>query len=402
MLVAKLSAGAPLPPEMLFNSTSRLLGVPWVFNLMHQLPFGLDLYLKQAFFILTTVIFLTAWLAIGLNLASFSGRAAPVRFLMGSAGAMVLLVGFFLLPLQGLGLFGLASRNFFYPPLATHLWAALFGGLFAVAFLIVDRRQASDERRRDAIRTVAQLVIGLSSAGAIGAFVMGAWAKAQQSVSFLNLLPGMSPKITPTEDHYQISKNVFNPRVTEQGWQLTVRGAVENELDLTLSDLKQLPSVERSSTLICISNQVGGDLVGNSSWTGVRLADLLEMAQPKAGASEVVVWAADNYSDSFSFQAALHPGALLAYQQNGEALTTDHGFPTRLLIPGIYGMKSVKWVVAIEVTDQDYLGYWQTRGCLCGLAWHQRGRGIGRWRHELAERSARSCGKRALLDPVGF
>ncbi|UCH27525.1 MAG: molybdopterin-dependent oxidoreductase [Trueperaceae bacterium] len=363
MLMTKLSAGAPLPPEMLFNSTSRLLGVPWVFNLIHLLPFSLDLYAKQVFFAFTILIFLAAWTGIGLGLVSFSGRTTPIRVIVGSAGAMVLLVGLILLPLQGLGLFGISSKNFLYPPLVTHLWAALFGGLFATVYLIIYQQKGTDERRRDSIRSAAQLVAGLTSAGALSTLLMSAWARAQQAAtSFLSLLPGMSAEITATEDHYQVSKNVFNPRVTEPDWKLTVQGAVENELDVTLSDLKQLPSVERTSTLICISNQVGGDLVGNSLWTGVRLADLLEMAQPRKDASEVIVWAADNYSDSFSLEAALHPGSLLAYFQNGEPLTTDHGFPTRLLIPGIYGMKSVKWVVSIEVADQDHLGYWQTRG----------------------------------------
>ncbi|WP_456412476.1 sulfite oxidase, partial [Oceanithermus profundus] len=173
---------------------------------------------------------------------------------------------------------------------------------------------------------------------------------------------GLSPEITPTEDHYQVSKNVVNPRLRADRWRFEIGGLVETPLTLTLEDLKALPAVERPSTLICISNPVGGKLVGNSVWTGVRLRDLLERAGVRPEATELVLRAADNYSDSFPLEAALYEETILAYLQNGEPLTPDHGFPARLLVPGIYGMKNVKWLTRIELAGEDYRGYWQKRG----------------------------------------
>ena len=175
-------------------------------------------------------------------------------------------------------------------------------------------------------------------------------------------IQGVPPEVTPVPAHYVVSKNIFNPSVPEKGWALKIVGMVDNEVSFNLDDLKALPSVERTSTLTCISNNIGGDLIGNSLWTGVYLKDLLEAAGVQDGANELVLRAADNYSDSFPLDAAQREGTIVAYLQNGEPLTRDHGFPARVLVPGIYGMKNVKWVTEIELTTQDYQGYWQTRG----------------------------------------
>ncbi|MEO8323840.1 MAG: molybdopterin-dependent oxidoreductase, partial [Actinomycetota bacterium] len=114
--------------------------------------------------------------------------------------------------------------------------------------------------------------------------------------------------------------------------------------------------------LSCVSNEVGGDLVGNSAWGGVRLKDVLEAAGVRSGAMDVVFRAADGYSDSIPLELALDPSVLLAVSQNGEPLQQGHGFPCRVRIPAIYGMKNVKWLEEIEVVPTDFLGYWQKRG----------------------------------------
>jgi DMSO/TMAO reductase YedYZ molybdopterin-dependent catalytic subunit len=114
--------------------------------------------------------------------------------------------------------------------------------------------------------------------------------------------------------------------------------------------------------LICISNEVGGDLIGNAHWRGVPLRDLLERAGPLPGAYKVILTCADDYTDSIRFEKAMQPETLVAYEMNGAPLTPKHGYPARLLVPGIYGMKNVKWVRKIEVSPHDFRGFWQVRG----------------------------------------
>ncbi len=365
MLLAKLLAAAPLPVEMLFNITGRLLGVPWVFNLVHRLPWSLDGYAKYALFVVTIVVFLAAFGILGVTFGATARRLGRWPAACLYALSLPFLVGLVLLPLQGLGLLGL-GRNFQYPPVPSHLWALAFGAVYGVALAMLSRGRTVDPARRATLEWVGKAGLVVLGAGLFGRLLAGAAAWAQIAsealTSFLAQLRGLSPEITSTKDHYVVSKNIFNPSVTERGWKLALMGMVDQPLALGLDDLKALPSVERSSTLTCISNRIGGDLIGNSVWTGVRLRDLLEMAGVGPGANEVILWGADNYSDSFPLAEALRDGAIVAYLQNGEPLTRDHGFPARVLVPGIYGMKNVKWVQQIELADRDYQGYWQTRG----------------------------------------
>jgi DMSO/TMAO reductase YedYZ molybdopterin-dependent catalytic subunit len=176
-------------------------------------------------------------------------------------------------------------------------------------------------------------------------------------------VPGLSPEITTAADHYVVDINLVQPTVEADDWSLKVVGEVDRPLELTFSELQQrFDVVEEYSVLCCVSNEVGGDLIGNSAWGGVRLADVLDAAGVKAGASDVVFHAADGYSDSIPLDAARQLSVLLAVSQNGKPLTREHGFPCRIRIPSIYGMKNVKWVESIEVVTGDYKGYWQERG----------------------------------------
>lgn len=361
MLATKWLAAAALPPEMLFNFTAKLLGVPAVFNFVHSLPFGVDRYAKFVLFGVTVALFLIAWLALGLLYRRLAARIGNLLSIVLYGIVMVASVAFILLPIQGLGLFGLSAGNFLYPPLSTHLWAATFGLVFGIARWALEPRPFTRERR-EALRGVAHGLLAITFGASLVGLLRTGLARAQELMGFLGSVVGLSPEITPTRDHYVVSKNVFNPSVSERGWNLKITGMVDNELVLTLDDLKALPSVERASTLTCISNTVGGKLIGNSVWTGVRLADLLRTAGVQRGANELILRAADNYSDSFVLEEALREGTIVAYLQNGEQLTRDHGFPARVLVPGIYGMKNVKWVQEIELAAEDHLGYWQTRG----------------------------------------
>jgi len=169
-----------------------------------------------------------------------------------------------------------------------------------------------------------------------------------------------SEEVTSTEDFYKVSKNSVDPVVPEAGWNLNVQGA-SGGTSYTLAQLRDLPSISMFATLACISNPVGGEWLGNARWTGVPLASILRNAG-LGKARDVVFHAADGYSDSIPIERALQPLCCLAYEMNGAPLTSGHGFPLRLIVPGVYGMKNVKWITSIELSDSDYRGFWQRRG----------------------------------------
>lgn len=175
-------------------------------------------------------------------------------------------------------------------------------------------------------------------------------------------LPGLTSEITPTATFYTVSKNFIDPAVAIGGWRLKIDGLVDRPIELTYDDLRALPVSEGYYTLMCISNEVGGDLWGNAHWRGVKLAYLLEQAGVHTDALKAQFLAADDYRDSVKLDRALQPDALLAWEMNGQPLRTEHGFPARLLIPGIYGMKNVKWLTGITIINNDFKGFWQNQG----------------------------------------
>lgn len=176
-------------------------------------------------------------------------------------------------------------------------------------------------------------------------------------------IPGLSPEITPIDRFYVVSKNVFrDPEVDVTAWRLEVGGDVRRSLSLTYDQIKALPSQTEFLTLQCISNTIGGSLISTAEWRGVPLAFLLGQAGVQLGAVDVILRASDDYSESIPIAKAMEPGSMLAYEMNGQALPRAHGFPLRLIVPDLYGMKNVKWITKIEVVGYDYKGYWQQQG----------------------------------------
>ncbi len=167
--------------------------------------------------------------------------------------------------------------------------------------------------------------------------------------------------ITPTREFFEVKYSTI-PRVDVETWALEITGEVERPLRLTYPELLAMPAVIEMRTLECISNPVGGDLIGNAVWKGVRMADLLAMAGARATAQEVVLHAADGYHTSIPVELARDPHSLLAYMMNGEVLPLEHGFPLRALWPGRYGMKQPKWITRIELIRGEHIGYWEAQG----------------------------------------
>ena len=176
------------------------------------------------------------------------------------------------------------------------------------------------------------------------------------------LSPLLQYEITPTELFYRIDISPIIPAVNAQTWRLSVKGLVDNPIEITYEELKAMPSVEQFSTLGCVSNKVGGDLISNAIWKGVPLRNLLEQAKIKQGAEYIVFRCFDGYDVGIPLEKGLEEGTILAYDMNRETLTPAHGFPVRAIVPNIYGMMNAKWITEIEIVDYVYEGFWQRKG----------------------------------------
>lgn len=168
--------------------------------------------------------------------------------------------------------------------------------------------------------------------------------------------------ITPTELFYSVTKNVVDPDVNAGLWRLEIGGHVRDARTYSLDDLQSFEQVDQETTLMCISNRVGSGLFGNAAWRGVRLRDLLDASGVEDGAFEVLVSGADGYSDSFAMDRALADVTLVVHEMNGEPLNRLHGGPARIIVPGLYGEKNVKWVTRVSVETEDKKGLYESQG----------------------------------------
>ena len=175
----------------------------------------------------------------------------------------------------------------------------------------------------------------------------------------------VEPWVVPNRDFYRIDTALVVPQVPKDSWKLRVHGMVDRELEITFADLLGRDMIERYITLSCVSNRVGGDLVGNAKWQGVRLEDVLDEAGVDPEATQVVSRSIDGWTCG-SPTSAIMDGrdAMLAIAMNDEPLPAEHGYPVRLVVPGLYGyVSATKWVTEIELTRwEDFDGYWIGRG----------------------------------------
>ncbi len=175
---------------------------------------------------------------------------------------------------------------------------------------------------------------------------------------------GIAPFVTPNRDFYRVDTALIVPQVRAEDWTLSVTGMVDEPFELTYAELSDLDIVEADITMTCVSNPVGGDLVGHARWLGVLTRDLLDRAGPRRGADQLVGRSTDGYTCGFPLEAAYDRPSIVAMGMNGEPLPLRHGFPARLVTPGIYGyVGSTKWLTELEVTTFDAFDqYWVPRG----------------------------------------
>jgi DMSO/TMAO reductase YedYZ molybdopterin-dependent catalytic subunit len=240
--------------------------------------------------------------------------------------------------------------------------------------------------REPARRSFLQLVAGGAAVTALGGILASVWRGAAVAVNEarqqLQLpaaespslpipsgaevqLDGMDPLVTPNIDFYRIDTALNVPAIDPGEWVLRVTGLVAEEVELTFADLLAKPLIERHVTIACVSNEVGGDLIGNARWLGWPVRELLALARPRPEADMVLSRSTDGWTASTPLDVLTDSrDAILAVGMNGEPLPLEHGFPVRLVVPGLYGyVSATKWVTELKVTRfADDVAYWTTRG----------------------------------------
>ena len=314
-----------------------------------------------------------------LVLAAVAGLLARRRFLLG-AGVLVLLVA------------SAAVMSLLRPGAAAlDVLPAVVAGIVGVAALWLLARlarengvrptTAADDATAPSRRGVllAAGALGVAAAALAGA---GQWVTGRRTTpagvslpqpadpapglptDLRGTVPGISRLQTPTSSFYRVDTRLTLPIVDLDDWTLTIDGDVENELTFTYADLLAMPMIERDITLTCVSNDVGGPYVGAARWLGVRLSDLLDQAGVGGGADQIFSTDVDGMTLSTPLEMALaQEDAMVAVGMNGEALPEEHGFPARMVIPGLYGfISATKWISRMTLTTYaEKTAYWTDR-----------------------------------------
>jgi DMSO/TMAO reductase YedYZ molybdopterin-dependent catalytic subunit len=237
------------------------------------------------------------------------------------------------------------------------------------------------DRRRFLV--LSGVTAGAGMLAAVGGQLLSAGSRAADAARALFTLPapaapgaplpagasfeidGLSPIITPNADFYRIDTALSVPRIDPTTWTLKISGLVENEVEIGFAELLALPLEESTTTLACVSNYVGGDLIGNAVWLGYPIRELLERAVPSADADMVLSRSEDGWTASTPLEALTDGrNSILAVGMNGEQLPLEHGYPVRMVVPGLYGyVSATKWVTELIVTRFDReTAYWTSRG----------------------------------------
>ena len=278
--------------------------------------------------------------------------------------------------------------------------ATLAGGAAAVALLLwlgeLATAGLAPARQTALVSSVAPIAAGasrrrfLTAAGGVGvaAVALGgaaAWFRSQARVAVERLgitlpkpssplpeippgvsvgVPGVAEFITPNDRFYRIDTALVAPRVSVEDWNLRVHGRVGREVVIDYDRLLERPMIELDATIACVSNEVGGESVGTARWLGCRLDDLLEEAGIDRSADQVVGRSVDGFTVGFPVSVLDGRDAIVAFGMNGEPLPVDHGFPARLIVPGLYGyVSATKWLSELELTRFDeFDAYWIPRG----------------------------------------
>src|SRR6266480_3806048 len=203
---------------------------------------------------------------------------------------------------------------------------------------------------------------GLAAAGGGVALVRKLYRAATFSYDGTQYKGSIVQSITPNDLFYCVTKNVVDPKVNVDLWHLEIVGLVQNPATWRLQDLVGFKPTTQETTLMCISNGLDAGLISNAVWKGLPLRDLLDQAGVLSTAARVRLQGVDNYTDTVPLEKAMEPTTLLAYEMNGVPLSDRHGYPLRVIVPGYFGEKNVKWLTKIEVTDANAKGFYEAQG----------------------------------------
>lgn len=259
-------------------------------------------------------------------------------------------------------------------------WGAAAGWSYmklALAGAAEDADVARLDRRRFLVRLGGATAVVTVSGAVVGELLAGRrrrevergerWSASHElpnSDASVGPAPGTRPEFTPLEAHYRIDINTIVPSVTEESWRLRVVGLVDAPVDLTLDDLRsRYEPLHQFITLSCISNPIAGDLIGTTRWTGVSLQQLLPGWRLRQEATHLKITSADGFYEIVPLETIrADERVMLTYAWDGVPLPRQHGFPLRIYIPDVYGMKQPKWIESIEAIDRWEPGYWVERG----------------------------------------
>jgi DMSO/TMAO reductase YedYZ molybdopterin-dependent catalytic subunit len=226
-----------------------------------------------------------------------------------------------------------------------------------------------DISRRDFMKNVSIGTIGLGfGVSVFDSFFQYAEALTEEEKHAMlmqgtvNFMGFKAKEITPNDEFYITTYSDRRPDVNPDALKLRIEGLVGKPYTLTMKDLESMKDKTEFVTLECIGNPVGGDAIGNALWEGVTLKKIIEKASPRAGIVKTVFYAEDGYSDSIPYELSLSEDVFLAFKMNGQPLPKQHGYPLRAIVPGIFGMKNVKWLSKIELVNFDYKGHWEKEG----------------------------------------
>jgi len=264
-------------------------------------------------------------------------------------------------------------------------WGLTFGWIHDALHSVVTSRQSPvispETARRQFLMRLCVAILGTTAAATIVGALAGRWRRAAMgarwsddhalpnAASPVAPVPGTRAEFTRLEDHYRIDTDTRAPQLDGGRWRLAIGGLVDRPRSFSLADLRALPAMHQFVTLSCISNPVGGDLIGTTRWSGVSLQPLLGMCGIQPTASHLRVTSADGFYEVVSLDAIRSdPRIMLTHAWDGVPLSTEHGFPLRLYVPDLYGMKQPKWIASIEAIDHWEPGFWVSRG------WDREGR----------------------------
>lgn len=378
-LLGLIAVGAGLAVAQLIASLKRGLNSPVVSignRVIDHVPAALKEFAIRTFGVddkralVTTIYFVVAILAIVIGHSQFTGKRARARTLIMIMTAIAALASLFdakagiisLLPSLGAG--------------ATTIWVLRSFDNHS------KQKDATDGslNRRDLLKSVGYVGVGSLAALTVGNFFRN---HASAQIQRLNIVlpkalkflppppkdpalttPGLSKLFTPNNEFYRIDTAIVVPNINVDSWKLQIFGMVRNPKEYTYKELTDRPVFELDDTIACVSNEVGGNLVGNARWLGIRLDDLIKEASPYGTADQIMGYSDDGFSAGFPLAALDGRDAMIAIGMNGQPLPLDHGFPARIIVPGLYGyVSATKWLTKIELTRFDRAqGYWVPRG----------------------------------------